>query len=229
MIKSNQPRAKLLWQSENSQQELILHPDDVVTVGRGDANTIMLSSARVSRNHARIEWNGNNFTIRDMSSSNGTFVNGQRVEYMPRILYDGDLIMFERVPMHFEEVKPPGYEQDASSLPTVPRVQRGRKTPIPILVIAGGPDAGREIALDEDGATIGRTSQSATWKVRLNDSSVSRPHALIVHEHGQYSITDLGSINGTTVNGALVVKPVTLTDGDNIGVGGTKLIFRLKS
>ena len=77
MTKSNQPIARLLWQTENGQQELLLHPEDVVTIGRGDANTIVINSARVSRNHARIEWKGDSFTIRDMSSSNGTFVNGQ--------------------------------------------------------------------------------------------------------------------------------------------------------
>jgi pSer/pThr/pTyr-binding forkhead associated (FHA) protein len=228
MTKSNQPIARLLWQTENGQQELMLHSEDTVTIGRGDANTIVISSARVSRNHARIEWTGDSFTIRDMSSSNGTFVNGQRVEYMPWGLRDGDLIMLERVPIHFEEIRLQRAEQDGTSLRTVPMGKQGKDAPMPRLVITEGPDVGREINIDEDAITIGRESQSATWKVQLKDSTVSRPHARIEHHKGVYTLIDLGSANGTTLNDLFVIVPVTLSDGDVIGVGATKLTFRRK-
>ena len=227
MTNSDQPNTKLLWSAENGQQELILHRDDVITIGRGDTNTIVICSSRVSRNHARIEWNGENFIIRDMGSSNGTFVNGQRVEYLPMELNAGDLIMLERVPMHFEVEKPQQSEQDLSSLPTVPKLQKIKKTSKPRLVITEGPESGREIVIDEEELTLGRESQTATWKVRLNDGTVSRPHARIENQNGQYFITDLGSANGTTLNDQLVIAPAALNDGDIIGIGATKLIFRL--
>jgi pSer/pThr/pTyr-binding forkhead associated (FHA) protein len=228
MTKSNQPIARLLWQTESGQQELILHTEDIITIGRGDANTIVISSARVSRNHARIEWDGDSFAIRDMSSSNGTFVNGQRVEHMPWELGDGDLIMLERVPIHFEAIRLQRAEQDVTTSPTVPMGKRGKHAPKPRLVVTEGPEIGREIEIDDNALTIGRESQSATWKVRLKDSTVSRPHARIDHNQGIYTLIDLGSANGTTLNDLFVIVPVTLSDGDVIGVGGTKLTFRRK-
>jgi pSer/pThr/pTyr-binding forkhead associated (FHA) protein len=201
----------------------------VITIGRGDGNTIILNSARISRNHARIEWSKDNFTIRDMSSSNGTFVNGQRIEYLPCALKDGDLIMLERIPVHFEVIKAvqPLVEQDASTLPTVPMVKHGKSVARPRIVITEGAESGREIALEGDEITIGRECPSASWQVQLKDGSASRPHARIEQQKGQYSITDLGSANGTTVNNIPVYAPVTLNEGDVIGIGVTKLTFHL--
>ena len=226
-----QPIARLIWQTENGQEDLVLFKDDVVTIGRGDSNTIVLNSARISRNHARIEWSGEYFTVRDMSSSNGTFVNGRRIEYLPCSLKDGDLIMLERVPVHFEEISAPlsVLEQDANTLPTVPMIKQGRAVARPRIVITEGLELGRVIVLEGEEITIGRESQSATWQVRLKDGTVSRPHAQIELHQGQYSITDLGSANGTTVNNISVFAPVALSDGDIIGIGATKLTFRLKS
>ena len=98
---------------------------------------------------------------------------------------------------------------------------------MPILVITDGPESGREIVIDDEELTLGRESQTATWKVRLKDGTVSRPHARIENQNGQYFITDLGSANGTTLNDQLVIAPAALNDGDIIGIGATKLIFRL--
>lgn len=228
MTKSNQPIARLLWLTENGQLELLLHPEDVISIGRGDANTIVINSARVSRNHARIEWKGDGFFIRDMSSSNGTFVNRQRVEYMPCRLQDGDLIMLERVPIHFEEIQLPRSDKLVNTLPTVPMGKYGKDTCKPCLVIKEGEDIGQEIMLEEGGLTIGRQSHNATWTVLLKDNSVSRPHAKIEHHKGVYTLFDLGSANGTTINDSFVIAPATLRDGDIIGIGTTRLVVRLK-
>jgi pSer/pThr/pTyr-binding forkhead associated (FHA) protein len=228
MTSSNQPIARLLWQVENGQQELMLRQEDVVTIGRGDGNIIVLSSARISRNHARIEWNGDDFAIRDMSSSNGTFVNGQRVEYMPLALRDGDLIMLERIPMHFEKIIPNRAEKDINSLPAVPKVEFVAGINKSRLIVSDGPEIGREIIIDDDELTIGRDSQNATWKIRLKDNTVSRPHAKIENRKGSYSLIDLGSANGTTINDLFVILPVTLNDGDIIGLGASKLTFKIQ-
>ncbi len=225
MNSSNQPIARLLWQTENGQQELLLRHEDVVTIGRGDANIIVLSSARISRNHAQIEWHKDGFAVRDMSSSNGTFINGNRVEYMPIALRDGDLIMLERIPMRFEEIKPSRTTQDINSLPTLQKVPVAKAIYKPRLVVTAGPETGREIILDDDQFVIGRDGLNTTWTIRLKDNSVSRPHAKIEKHKDSYSIFDLGSANGTTINGLFVLVPEILNDGDVIGIGTSKLTF----
>lgn len=55
--------------------------DTVVTLGRQEGeNTIVLEDSRVSRHHARLEMKGKNVVLRDLDSTNGTFVNGEEVK-----------------------------------------------------------------------------------------------------------------------------------------------------
>jgi predicted component of type VI protein secretion system len=88
--------------------------------------------------------------------------------------------------------------------------------------------AGAELAMGEFGtftiggiATIGRAPES---DVVLNARSVSRNHARIFYEGGHYWIKDLGSANGTTVNGKKVVLQM-LANSDTIVFGDAKGIF----
>ncbi len=67
-----------------------LWQQEIVTIGRSKENDLVLSSPRVSRRHAEIRQTGERFTIFDLQSSNGTFLNGELVE--SEQLFDGDLI-----------------------------------------------------------------------------------------------------------------------------------------
>lgn len=78
---------------------------------------------------------------------------------------------------------------------------------------------GREIKIGEETTTIGRASDNDISF--LSDSNVSRYHAEIKIRNGQYWLSDLGSSNGTTVNGQRVVRAVLLNDGDRIVLGGS--------
>ncbi len=64
--------------------ELARHPLDpameAVTIGRGAASTIYSKETSVSRNHARIGWEPSGYYIKDLGSSNGSFINGERVQ-----------------------------------------------------------------------------------------------------------------------------------------------------
>ena len=60
--------------------------------------------------------------------------------------------------------------------------------------------------------------------VRVPDEGISRRHAEIRHEDGEYWIVDLGSMNGTLVNGARIDR-ARLTDGDTIALGSTEIVF----
>ena len=228
MKNKEQPLARLLWQTENCQQELLLRQGDVVTIGRGDLSTIQITSARVSRNHARIDWAGDHFVLRDLNSSNGTFVNDHRLDFTPWVLGDGDIILFERFPMRFETIEISINVQELNTVPVVHPTHQDQHAPEPLLVVIEGPDKGREIVIHGDGVAIGRESHTATWDVCLKDQTVSRPHARIGRQGDGYMLVDLGSTNGTTVNESLVILPVILNHGDIIGLGDTKLAFHLQ-
>ena len=71
-------------------------------------------------------------------------------------------------------------------------------------------------------ATIGRLAEC---EVALNDPGASRRHAQIRARDGAYTLTDLGSTNGTRLNGQ-TVQTRELADGDRITIGTTVLEFR---
>nr|WP_245772389.1 FHA domain-containing protein [Myxococcus fulvus] len=69
---------------------------------------------------------------------------------------------------------------------------------------------------------MGRTSEN---DVVLHDHGVSRQHARIVLRDGQYYAEDIGSSNGTALNGSLLKGEKLLRDGDRIGVGPVEFTF----
>lgn len=89
------------------------------------------------------------------------------------------------------------------------------------LVIAEGKEAGREFLFDQSSVVIGRTPEC---DVILYDAGVSRRHARIFDEGAGFHIEDLGSSNGTVVNGTKVSK-TALKDGDAITLGPVKFTF----
>lgn len=83
---------------------------------------------------------------------------------------------------------------------------------------------GRRVApLRPGGNLIGRSTDSV---VAIDSSKVSRRHTSIRVLGDQATLTDLGSKNGTYVEGTRVTGPVVLSDGDQIAVGSTVLTFR---
>ena len=71
--------------------------------------------------------------------------------------------------------------------------------------------------------TLGRV---ANTDITLPYSWVSRKHAMIQREeNGRFNLIDLGSSNGTFLNGRRIHTPVTLQNGDCIGIGSTRLLF----
>ena len=81
----------------------------------------------------------------------------------------------------------------------------------------------REIDLREGENLIGRERGAVAW---LDSASVSRRHARIVVEAGAATIEDLGSRNGTLVNGRPAAGRVPLADGDEIVLGRVRATFR---
>lgn len=83
-------------------------------------------------------------------------------------------------------------------------------------VMRSGPTPGVTFPLEGDQLTIGRDS---TNPVAINDAEVSRKHARMMFQGGKYVLEDLGSTNGTFVNGQRLAGPVVLKPGDVISLG----------
>ncbi|MCB0820301.1 MAG: FHA domain-containing protein [Bacteroidetes bacterium] len=74
---------------------------DVITLGRHETNDITLPEVTVTGKHAVIKINGNGITIEDLGSTNGTFVNGERIR--SRRLNPGDIVSLGKVQLTLKE------------------------------------------------------------------------------------------------------------------------------
>ena len=83
---------------------------------------------------------------------------------------------------------------------------------------------GREIPLKRGENLIGRSRDCA---VRLDSTRVSRHHARITIDEDAALIEDCGSSNGTVVGGQKITGRVRLKDGDDIGIAGISVLFRI--
>jgi hypothetical protein len=84
------------------------------------------------------------------------------------------------------------------------------------LVMNEGPQPDQTFVLDHDRLTIGRDPNN---DIVINDPQVSRQHVRIRRQGGLTLIEDMGSTNGTFVNGMRLANPHTLANGDLISLG----------
>jgi len=89
-------------------------------------------------------------------------------------------------------------------------------------LVSIGSSPPREYPLDKPAVAIGSHPSN---EVVLDDTTVSRRHAAITRKSGRFELADLGSTNGTYVNGGRVRKPIALKGGDEIKFGSVRVAF----
>lgn len=89
------------------------------------------------------------------------------------------------------------------------------------LTVLQGPDKGRTLRTTDDVVLLGRGST----QIPLTDQTISRRHAELRLGDGGWTLTDLGSANGTYLNGARLARPTRLKHGDQIRVGSSLLLY----
>lgn len=90
-----------------------------------------------------------------------------------------------------------------------------------LLIVQRGPSAGSRFLLDEDLIGAGRHPES---EIFLDDVTVSRRHAEFRRSGNAYTVSDVGSLNGTYVNRDRI-DSLKLTDGDEVQIGKYRLVF----
>ena len=222
----SQKLAKVVWSDpiSGAAQEHVLAEGATATIGRSSSNDITVPDQHVSRQHAVITFRDGGFVITDLGSANGTFVNDRRIdESCP--LVSGDVIRLYLPTLSFSaSVSPQEFEQASQTGSVSVAAMSGGQGE---LAITNGPQEGEVIVLRLEEVTIGRATSSATWEIGLRDPSVSRPHARMICQDGQWLLYDLGSVNGTFVNRIAVgAQGYRLRDGDVIAFGATLALFR---
>jgi pSer/pThr/pTyr-binding forkhead associated (FHA) protein len=225
---SDQPQslAKIKWTDPKTGEtkEYVLTEGATASIGRLDTNDIVIPEQHVSRQHAVINYRDGIFMITDLGSANGTFVNDRQLE-APFPLASGDEIRLYVPVLSFSAVVTPEDEKLAQESGTyiVATTSTGKGK----VIITTGAQEGSVIPLLLNRVTIGRATSKANWDIALQDPSVSRPHAQLERVNNVWMISDLGSANGTMVNGtAITEKGRMLRDGDIIALGATLILFR---
>ena len=181
--------------------------DEVVTIGRSPHNTVVLNDDQISRTHVRLVRAGPDYELHDLGSSNGTFVDGQRIA-TSRLLPPLCLIeLGDSITLAYER----------ASAPEAPRAAERRSERL-FLVVGLGPDSERICALEGETVTIGRDLSNT---IVLPDPEVSRWHLELRRQGGGYTVRDLGSTNGTTLNGVRLASTRALTIYDTLELGTT--------
>lgn len=179
-------------------------------IGRDETCDIVLASKRVSRRHARLFTEGERLSIEDLGSQNGLFVGGARLNGISEIRPGPPIEIGE---FKVRVVRPDGRagaRTNETLMGSIESVLRGL-----------GPMAGREFKLPSDRVFVGREPGVG---LTIENDSVSRKHAELRAEgQGAHVVTDLGSSNGTFVNGEALAPnlPKRLRDGDKVRFGET--------
>jgi len=177
-------------------------------MGRAEDNEIILADVGVSRRHAAFVVNGGQVRVEDLGSGNGTYFRGRRVE--AQALTDGDEVIIDpfvlRVRFH-------GVGADSASAAD----DAGAR----LDVISGPALARSSYAIGTGGLTLGR---SETRDVVITDAASSRHHCSVFLQDGRFVLRDMGSANGTYLNGNRV-REGDLGDGDRVRIGNTEFRF----
>ncbi len=189
-------------------------------LGRHPTCDIVVEESVVSGRHAELERQPDgSYKIIDLNSSNGLIYEGQRVQQHD--LHTGDVLSIgNRVTLGYQVVVPdqPATRQNSQN-DSGKTVLLG-DTPLPV--------ASTEPAiLDLRGRqvlTIGRDPHNG---LVIDHPTVSRCHARVERKDGSFVITDLGSTNGTFVNGKPIHTPFVLRTGDTIRIGSHLLVLNI--
>lgn len=198
-----EPPARLLVRVPGEPLREIPLVQPKLTVGRGLDNQLVLSPYYVSGRHGLLERKGSAWHYRDLNSTNGTFVNGQRAQ--SSVLRDGDVLRIG---------DPHGN--------SVSLVFRAAGASVVAEAVPPAVDLGVTSFQMKTLLLVGRDPQA---DVHLQAPTVSWHHARLDRTARGHVLTDLNSTNGTFVNGQRLARPQLLSQGDVVQIGPFRLIY----
>jgi len=217
----------------------------MIDIGRSQENDIVIDNIAVSRRHAQMEMKeGKGYVLRDLGSSNGTFLNGVQIDANDHELADGDVIGIAKF-----EILVKGLTQPSKEAPKVPsqgdiegtmvyepfEAPRRKPTPEPAAIpekkaahwatlkAIKGPSQGKEFKMTKEITTIGKGSQN---DIPVEGSFVSSPQARIRRQGDRFYLSHHGGFfSSTKVNGSGIKEDHILKNKDEITIGNSTFVF----
>ncbi|KMS73929.1 ABC transporter ATPase [Streptomyces viridochromogenes] len=191
---------------ETESGSTVMTPGRDYRVGRDPLSDIVIDDARVSWHHAVLRPDADHWTLEDENSTNGTYTDGRRIHEWD--VGPGTVIRFGN-PSDGPRVllldrSPPGGAPERPSAVSMPGLTGTFRRPTTVRPLP---------------ARAVRIGRAADNDLVVEDLTVSRRHAeLRALPDGTYEITDLGSHNGTYLNGSSVTSAL-VGPGDVLGIG----------
>ncbi|GIV97502.1 MAG: hypothetical protein KatS3mg057_2159 [Herpetosiphonaceae bacterium] len=191
-----------------------------VLIGRRGATpspgalVLELDDKQVSRQHLEISEQADGLYVRDLGSANGSWLNGQRLGGdAVRLAHNAELRLGPTTTLTFSAAAP--------EHPSVPPAQSARR--LGSLMLRSGAAAGTRFEINGPRTIVGRAgtggSSDATL-IQIDDKRISRQHLEISEQGDGLYVRDLGSANGSWLNGRqLGGEPVRLENGAELRLG----------
>jgi ABC transport system ATP-binding/permease protein len=224
-----------------------------LVVGRAEGNDLILAEGGVSRKHARFFLEGADVMVEDLGSANGTIVNDERIDGPTKLEPGARVVLGDyeasvkagaksRPKVDRSQAKSSSRATGALKRPEGLAKGEGRSTKVMPAIKAPSPGAKRPSRAGSTGPTLRGLSGTVTGKrfpltgvmvvgrvagvdLRVDDDSVSRRHAELEASGGEVVLRDLGSANGTTVNGTPISEDTPLSAGDIIQFGVVEMMY----
>lgn len=218
--------ARVVCLTDGREYQVSAHP---LVFGREAGADVVVAGDDVSRRHAELHRDPSGFLLLD-ASVNGTMVNGVRVAGERRLV-TGDLIKIgdDEFRFHAAKAAPTGAVHRLSDTmfgmaAFRPPVEAPPPGPAPLasVLFRSGARKGERIRLSVPMINVGRADYN---DLVLADASVSTMHAKIQRRGGVWILADLGSTNGTFMEGEPVTGEVALAPGATLRFGEVALLF----
>ncbi|MBI5494266.1 MAG: FHA domain-containing protein [Deltaproteobacteria bacterium] len=192
-----------------------------VSIGRGADNDVVLLDIKVSRRHAVLQCSGAQLRLEDLGSSNGFKFNGNRVR--DAVVRPGDEVIIGGTTLRVSVGTGIVSQEDQTLMTQVGEGFEASITDhsVPRIVVTR---EGRSVEYKLNGPRLVIGRQPGV-DVQVEHPKVSRQHAELTVHGGGVTLRDLGSRNGTLLNGA-PVESAELHGGDMFEVGDARIVFK---
>ncbi|MEJ2303881.1 MAG: FHA domain-containing protein [Anaerolineales bacterium] len=220
---------KLILLDPNGPEQEFELAKSSISLGRATTNDIILDDARVSRRHAQLDCGAQGITVVDLGSSNGTRINGIRIDHATLVPEDTIGLGSQQLRYRVED---PTEDVGLTVIDTQMQLDQTindeylpvviNETGSPSLVVFTGDRTWSLDLRDLDQVLIGRDESCA---LLIDASNVSRRHAEVQRRGAAFLLKDLASTNGTWLHGKQIDQYI-LEDGDVFGIGPAQIVFK---
>lgn len=204
----------------------------VTTIGRAQDNDIVINNLALSRRHAEVSCKNGRFSVCDLGSQNGVFVNSERIR-AAKALSDSDTITLGTYHFVFSdhaEADPDIRSARPRRVQEVTQIEgpedllepEESEEDAPLLVLKYNDVELQRFALERDRSLIGRAKDC---DVQIAERRLSRRHCEIIRDGDRFVLQDLGSQNGTYVNRKRIQGSHVLKHGDILNFAEYSILY----